>query len=99
MDAATRQQVIDGAIAQMERAYIFADVAGKMADALTRRQWHLLSHLSAHFLDVLQGLPTLKLLGRSRRQAATMKNSKASPSRTSPAIIGIVTMNRPSRSV
>ena len=34
IDAATRQQVIDGAIAHMQRAYIFEDVAAKMADAL-----------------------------------------------------------------
>ena len=34
IDAATRQQVLDGAIAQMQRGYIFEDVAQKMADAL-----------------------------------------------------------------
>jgi len=36
---------------------------GNMADALTRRQWTSLSRMSAHFLDVLGGLTTLKLLG------------------------------------
>ncbi len=51
---------------------IFMILIGKMADALTKRQWHLLNHMSAHFLDVLQGLTTLKLLGRSHRQAATI---------------------------
>jgi C-terminal processing protease CtpA/Prc len=34
IDAATRQQVIDGAIEHMQRAYIFEDVATKMAAAL-----------------------------------------------------------------
>jgi retinol-binding protein 3 len=34
IDAATRQQVIDGAIEHMLRAYIFEDVAAKMASAL-----------------------------------------------------------------
>lgn len=34
IDAATRQQVIDGAIEQMQRGYIFEDVAAKMAAAL-----------------------------------------------------------------
>jgi len=34
IDAGTRQQVIDGAIEHMRRAYIFADVAEKMAEAL-----------------------------------------------------------------
>ena len=33
-DASTKKQVIDGAIDQMRRAYIFADVAEKMAEAL-----------------------------------------------------------------
>jgi C-terminal processing protease CtpA/Prc len=34
IDAATRHQVIDGAIGHMQRGYIFEDVAQKMADAL-----------------------------------------------------------------
>ena len=34
VDAATRQQVIDGAIDHMQRAYIFEDVAARMAAAL-----------------------------------------------------------------
>ena len=34
----------------------------------TRRQWLGLSRMAAYFLDVLQGLPALKSLGRSREQ-------------------------------
>lgn len=37
IDAATRTKVIDGAIEHLRRAYIFADVAGKMAEALHAR--------------------------------------------------------------
>ena len=37
LDAATRAQVIDGAIDHMRRAYIFADVAEKMAAAIRER--------------------------------------------------------------
>ncbi|KAF0106301.1 MAG: ATP-binding cassette subfamily C bacterial CydD [Anaerolineaceae bacterium] len=48
---------------------LFMYLIGKTAEALTKRQWETLSHLSAYFLDVLQGLTTLKLLGQSRRQA------------------------------
>ncbi len=40
-------------------------LVGKHAEAHTRRQWTTLSRMSAHFLDVLQGLPTLKVFGRS----------------------------------
>jgi ATP-binding cassette subfamily C protein CydD len=34
------------------------------------RRWAQLARMSAHFLDMLQGLPTLKLFGQSRAQAA-----------------------------
>ncbi|MBM3128032.1 MAG: thiol reductant ABC exporter subunit CydD [Chloroflexi bacterium] len=51
---------------------IFMILIGSAADALTRRQWKSLSILSAHFLDVLQGLTTLKMFGRSREQIATI---------------------------
>ncbi len=46
---------------------VFMVLIGNLADALTRRQWTSLSRMSAHFLDVLQGLTTLKTLGRSRQ--------------------------------
>lgn len=47
---------------------LFMILIGSAAEALTRRQWTSLSRMSAHFLDVLQGLSTLKHLGRSREQ-------------------------------
>jgi ATP-binding cassette subfamily C protein CydCD len=47
---------------------IFMILIGNLADVLIQRQWKSLSRMSAHFLDVLQGLTTLKLLGRSRAQ-------------------------------
>jgi ATP-binding cassette subfamily C protein CydD len=51
---------------------VFMVLIGDAADRLTRRQWTSLSRMSAHFLDILQGLTTLKLLGRSREQAQTI---------------------------
>ena len=48
---------------------LFMILIGKAADALTRKQYKSLSLLSAHFLDVMQGLTTLKMLGRSQVQA------------------------------
>jgi ATP-binding cassette subfamily C protein CydCD len=50
----------------------FMALIGRMAQVLTRRQWLSLSRMSAYFLDVLQGLPTLKTLGRSREQGKTI---------------------------
>ncbi len=47
---------------------LFMILVGRLAEAQTARRWRTLGLLSAHFLDVLQGLTTLKLLGRSRRQ-------------------------------
>ncbi|HWQ84420.1 MAG TPA: thiol reductant ABC exporter subunit CydD, partial [Anaerolineales bacterium] len=41
---------------------------GSLAQSLTHRQWKSLSRMSAYFLDVIQGLETLKALGRSRAQ-------------------------------
>ncbi len=51
---------------------LFMILIGSAAEALTQRQWTSLSRMSAHFLDVLQGLTTLKLLGRSREQVQTI---------------------------
>ncbi len=47
---------------------IFMILIGDQAQAATRRQWSTLSRLNAYFLDVLQGLSTLKMLGQSRAQ-------------------------------
>jgi len=51
---------------------VFMVLIGSQADALTRRQWTSLSRMSAHFLDVLQGLTTLKLFARSREHFRTI---------------------------
>ena len=48
---------------------IFMILIGNLAEALTKRQWLALSRMSAYFLDVIQGLSTLKTLGRSQEQA------------------------------
>jgi ATP-binding cassette subfamily C protein CydD len=45
---------------------------GKGAERLNQKQWRKLARMSAHFLDVLQGLTTLKLFNASRREAAVM---------------------------
>ena len=47
---------------------VFMVLIGSRSRTLTQRRWLSLSRMSAYFLDVLQGLTTLKLLGRSREQ-------------------------------
>ncbi len=44
----------------------FMVLIGAWAERLTARQWRELSRMGGHFLDVLQGLTTLKIFGRSR---------------------------------
>ena len=43
---------------------------GRLSQNHTNRQWKALSRLGAFFLDTLQGLSTLMILGRSRDRAA-----------------------------
>jgi ATP-binding cassette subfamily C protein CydD len=50
----------------------FMKLIGAIAGALNQKQWKSLSRMSAHFLDVLQGLPTLKIFGRSKEQIKTI---------------------------
>src|ERR671933_531522 len=40
-------------------------LVGRYAEGHIQRQWTALARMSAHFLDVLQGLPTLKVFGGS----------------------------------
>ena len=47
----------------------FMIMIGKGAEIVTKRQYQTLSRLSAHFLDSLQGLTTLKLFGQSKAHA------------------------------
>lgn len=48
---------------------LFMVLIGQGAEALNQRQWRRLARLSSHFLDAIQGLPTLKLFNASRREA------------------------------
>jgi ATP-binding cassette subfamily C protein CydD len=47
---------------------VFATLIGLQTKAQTRRNWALLARLSGHFLDVVQGLATLKVFGRAKAQ-------------------------------
>jgi ATP-binding cassette subfamily C protein CydCD len=51
----------------------FMVMIGKGAEIVTKRQYQTLSRLSAHFLDSLQGLTTLKLFGQSRAHAKNIE--------------------------
>jgi thiol reductant ABC exporter CydD subunit len=46
----------------------FMVLIGWASGAHRRRRWQAMTHLAHHFLDVVQGLPTLKVFGRARAQ-------------------------------
>ncbi|SFL64372.1 thiol reductant ABC exporter subunit CydD [Streptomyces pini] len=52
---------------------VFMILIGWATQAHTDRQWRLLSRLSGHFLDVVAGLPTLKVFGRAKAQAENIR--------------------------
>ena len=52
---------------------VFAVLIGLQTRAQTERQWRLLARLGGHFLDVVEGLPTLKLFGRAKAQAQVIR--------------------------
>ena len=52
---------------------VFTVLVGLQTRARTQRQWQLLARLGGHFLDVVQGLPTLKLFGRDQAQADVIR--------------------------
>ncbi|MEU2773869.1 thiol reductant ABC exporter subunit CydD [Streptomyces sp. NPDC007162] len=52
---------------------LFMVLIGWATQSRTDRQWKLLSRLSGHFLDVVAGLPTLKVFGRAKAQAESIR--------------------------
>ncbi|MGW2722884.1 thiol reductant ABC exporter subunit CydD [Streptomyces sp. NPDC001492] len=52
---------------------VFMILIGWATQSRMDRQWRLLSRLSGHFLDVVAGLPTLKVFGRAKAQAESIK--------------------------
>ncbi|MFJ8850586.1 thiol reductant ABC exporter subunit CydD [Streptomyces sp. NPDC102437] len=52
---------------------LFMILIGWATQSRMDRQWRLLSRLSGHFLDVVSGLPTLKVFGRAKAQAESIR--------------------------
>ncbi|MFJ9131867.1 thiol reductant ABC exporter subunit CydD [Streptomyces sp. NPDC102256] len=52
---------------------LFMVLIGWATRAQMDRQWRMLSRLSGHFLDVVVGLPTLKVFGRAKAQAESIR--------------------------
>jgi thiol reductant ABC exporter CydD subunit len=52
---------------------VFMVLVGWVSQAKVDRQWRWLSVLGSHFLDVVEGLPTLKAFGRARHQVGQIR--------------------------
>jgi thiol reductant ABC exporter CydD subunit len=52
---------------------VFMVLIGRYTQARMDRQWATLGVLSGHFLDVVAGLPTLKVFNRAKAQAQTLR--------------------------
>jgi thiol reductant ABC exporter CydD subunit len=48
-------------------------LAGRASEAQRSRRWRAMARLAHHFLDVVTGLPTLKVFGRAGAQLATLE--------------------------
>ncbi len=64
---------------------LFMVYVGYRAEAINQRQWDKLLRLGTHFLDVLQGLTTLKLFGRARDEIAIARRMSEDYRRTTMA--------------
>jgi ATP-binding cassette subfamily C protein CydD len=51
----------------------FMALVGRSSEAQTKKQWTALSRMGADFLDTLQGLTTLKTMGRSQDRASHLE--------------------------
>lgn len=52
---------------------LFLALVGLHTKQQTARQWRELSRLGGHFLDVVTGLPTLRVFGRAQAQVAVLR--------------------------
>ncbi|WTW96295.1 thiol reductant ABC exporter subunit CydD [Streptomycetaceae bacterium NBC_01309] len=52
---------------------LFMALIGMATQKYMDRQWDVLARLAGHFLDVVAGLPTLKVFGRAKAQAASIR--------------------------
>ena len=54
---------------------VFMALVGWQAQDYTCKQWHLLSRLGGHFLDAVEGLPTLAIFRRAKAEVALIRRT------------------------
>ena len=68
---------------------LFTILVGMGAENISQRHFQALARMSAHFLDVLQGLATLKLFGRSRDEAERIARVSADYRRRTMSVLRV----------
>ncbi len=68
---------------------LFMLLIGKGAERRSQQQWRQLARMSAHFLDTVQGLTSLKLFNASRREAAMIARISDDYRRTTLSVLRI----------
>ena len=86
-----RQDWISGLVLLVTAPLIplFMLLIGSGAERLNRRQWRKLARMSAHFLDALQGLTTLKLFNAARREAERIARSSDDYRRSTMSVLRV----------
>jgi ATP-binding cassette subfamily C protein CydD len=67
----------------------FMILIGKGAERRNQRQWQQLARMSAHFLDIVQGLTSLKLFNATRREAEMIARISDDYRRTTLSVLRI----------
>jgi ATP-binding cassette subfamily C protein CydD len=93
--AVLRTDMVSGVVLLLTAPLIpvFMVLVGAHARAKTRRLWASLSRMSASFLDTLQGLTTLKLLGRSREHAGAVAEASEVFRKASMNVLGVALLS------
>jgi thiol reductant ABC exporter CydD subunit len=68
---------------------LFMALVGWHTRRQTQNRWRALEVLSGHFLDVVAGLPTLKVFGRARAQAEAVRRTTGEYRRTTMATLRV----------
>ncbi len=68
---------------------LFMILVGMGAESISQKHFQALARMSAHFLDVLQGLPTLRLFGRSKDHAQEVRKTSRDYRRRTMAVLRV----------
>lgn len=68
---------------------LFMILIGMGAESISQKHFQALARMSAHFLDVLRGLPTLKHFGRSKDQATEIQKTSREYRRHTMAVLRV----------